>query len=153
MRRGCVILRKISHNLSILLFARHSLQRLCCCFRACKNILTGDNATYTLFYICAFLVFGVTVCERFPAIHLLFHSVHTRSVNMYTRQFLPNRISSRVVYSCILDSYSSPPPPPPPSLSLDVLLHSEQVLPLPGGATRYPLQPRHRHVESRMYTG
>ena len=39
----------------------------------------------------------------------------------------------------------------PTALPSDVLLHSEQVLPLTGGAARHPLQPGHRHVESGMH--
>ena len=42
---------------------------------------------------------------------------------------------------------------PPHTLSADVLLHSEQVLPVAGGAAGHPLQPGHRHVESGLHLG
>ena len=39
------------------------------------------------------------------------------------------------------------------SLSADVLLHSEQVLSVSGGAARHPIQTGHRHVEPRLHSG
>ena len=107
-----------------------SVRSVCVCYIAVLEV-----------YVCYIAVLEVCVCY----ITVLEVCVFAITVLEVCNPVGSTVITSVISLCCCSLSHS------PTALPSDVLLHSEQVLPLTGGAARHPLQPGHRHVESRMH--